>query len=292
MTSSPDLPLEPADDNGLRIGAASEAVPVSVVIPCYRARATIGRAIASVAAQTRRPLEVIVVDDASGDDTPDELKRLAERYGRDWLKILAFDQNRGVSEARNAGIDLAKGAYVAFLDADDTWYPFKLDVQYRYMAADPQIAMTGHLHDLRTDGEPVDCVPPVAVRADPIGNASVLMKNPFVTPSVMIRADAGVRFLPVRRYMEDHLAWQITVLSGQRVERLRHIMASIYKPPVVATGLSSHLLAMERAELGNYLHLARIGYISPVLVPLLQAYSLAKFVRRLLLVAISRRRRP
>lgn len=273
-------------------GDAVEFASVSVVIPCYRAGATIGRAVASVDAQTLRPLEVIVVDDASGDDTQDELERLAARYGRDWVKILAFPKNRGVSEARNAGIDLAKGAYVAFLDADDTWYPFKLEVQYRYMSADPKIAMTGHLHDLRAEGEPFDGVAPVAVRADPIGRASVLMKNPFVTPSVMIRADAGVRFLPVRRYMEDHLAWQIAVLSGQRVERLRHVMASIYKPPVVATGLSSHLLAMERAELGNYVHLARNGYVSPVLVPVLQAYSLAKFVRRLLLVAIARRRRP
>ena len=98
---------------------------VSVVIPAYNASATIADAVASVRAQTVRPLEIIIVDDCSKDDTVQRVEALA---GPD-LILIRSPQNGGGGAARNRGIDAARGDFVAFLDSDDLWVPHKLAKQ-------------------------------------------------------------------------------------------------------------------------------------------------------------------
>ena len=104
---------------------------VSVIIPAYRAARTLGGAVDSVLAQTMRDYELIVVDDASPDDTP----RLVQAYGPS-VRLIRLPTNRGVSAARNAGIDVARGAWLAFLDADDAWEPEKLERQLAALSLD------------------------------------------------------------------------------------------------------------------------------------------------------------
>lgn len=94
-------------------------VTVSVIIPCYNRAAMIGDAIASVHAQTRSPLELIVVDDASTDDSAD----VAERAG---ARVIRLNENRGNSTARNVGTRVASGDAIAWLDSDDYWEPHHL----------------------------------------------------------------------------------------------------------------------------------------------------------------------
>lgn len=96
---------------------------VSVVIPTFNRRRLVERALASVAAQTRAADEVIVVDDGSTDGTGDLVQaRFSE------VKYL-FQENRGVSAARNRGIREAAGEWIALLDSDDEWLPEKLERQ-------------------------------------------------------------------------------------------------------------------------------------------------------------------
>ena len=102
---------------------------VSVIIPTHDRAAVLGRAIESVLAQSLKPLEVIVVDDGSSDDTA---ALVGQRYPR--VRFLR-QQNRGVSAARNAGIELARGEWLAFLDSDDEWLPGKLAAQRDALAA-------------------------------------------------------------------------------------------------------------------------------------------------------------
>ena len=106
---------------------------VSVVIPAYNARNTIGEAIASVECQTygKEQFEIIVVDDGSTDGTGEWVK---SRYPQVTLEMLA---NRGPSGARNHGIALARGEFVAFLDADDAWQENKIEYQIRMLREDP-----------------------------------------------------------------------------------------------------------------------------------------------------------
>lgn len=102
---------------------------VSVVIPSYNAEAFVDRAVASALAQTASPLEVICIDDGSADGTLGVLRRAeADHPGR--VTVLA-GPNRGACAARNRGLAAASGAYVQFLDADDTLAPEKIERQLR-----------------------------------------------------------------------------------------------------------------------------------------------------------------
>lgn len=96
---------------------------ISVIIPSYNRAHTLGRALDSVVVQKDVMVEIIVVDDASDDETVDLLS------GYPSIKHIRFTNNAGVSRARNAGIEAAKYDWLAFLDSDDTWMPNKLSKQ-------------------------------------------------------------------------------------------------------------------------------------------------------------------
>jgi glycosyltransferase involved in cell wall biosynthesis len=91
---------------------------ISVVIPLYNKCKTIRRALGSVFAQSVQPYEIIVVNDGS----TDESERIVEQINDPFIRLV-HQTNAGVSAARNKGIELAKGDWIAFLDADDEWKP-------------------------------------------------------------------------------------------------------------------------------------------------------------------------
>ncbi len=106
---------------------------ISVIIPVFNRSAVIGRAIESVLNQTYPAHQVIVVDDASTDETPRVLERYLPR-----IRIIRLTQNRGVSAARNAGIRAATGDWIAFLDSDDQWLPEKLQMAVEFHREHPE----------------------------------------------------------------------------------------------------------------------------------------------------------
>ena len=107
-----------------------EKTAVTIVMPAYRAERYIGEAVASVLAQTCPDWELLVVVDAS----PDESAAAAEKAaaGDPRVRILRLPANVGVAEARMAGVREAKTAWVAFLDSDDAWTPEKLERQLAF----------------------------------------------------------------------------------------------------------------------------------------------------------------
>jgi glycosyltransferase involved in cell wall biosynthesis len=106
---------------------------ISVVIPVYNREQTIGRAIDSVLAQELLPEEIIVVDDGSTDDTPEILNLYLPK-----IQVVR-QENKGVSAARNRGIEVAAGKWIAFLDSDDEWMPDKLQKQIVFIEQHPNI---------------------------------------------------------------------------------------------------------------------------------------------------------
>ncbi len=103
---------------------------ISVIIPAYNAENFIDETIDSVLAQTYQDFEIIVVDDGSKDRTVDIVR---QRALEDKRIILLRQENQGVAAARNLAIHHAKGVYIAPIDADDIWYPLKLEKQVACM---------------------------------------------------------------------------------------------------------------------------------------------------------------
>lgn len=266
----------------------STTAPVSVVIPCYRCAGTIAASVASVAAQTRRPVEVILVDDASGDGTLDALHALAELHPPGWVVVVAAPANGGPSRARNLGWERASQPYVAFLDADDTWAPQKIALQMEVLEADPDLALVAHRMAVRERGAKTLPVRP-PVRATAIGRRRFLLNNPFPTASVVLRRDLPFRFNERFRRVEDFLLWAEIGFSGYRCAKLNQVLAYWHKPTFGAGGLSADLDAMHRAGKEVRRELLRKGLVTPAEHWFARSIGLVRRTRRRLLLAMRSR---
>lgn len=263
-------------------------VPVSVVIPCFRAAHTIGRALRSVGAQTVLPREIIVVDDASDDGTAERVRQIAAALDLPLpVRVQCQRENRGAGEARNAGWDTADGDYVAFLDADDAWHPQKIERQSGFMEAHRDIGISGHRHRVVLGDSP-----PAAASLEAghriLGRRDFLLANRFVTPSVMLRTSLPLRFATGKRHMEDHHLWAQAACQGVGIARLDAELCDIFKPSFGHTGLSAQLWKMEMGELDSYRRLRSAGHVGAAVWAGLSAWSLAKFMRRLAIVTVRR----
>jgi glycosyltransferase involved in cell wall biosynthesis len=120
----------PADSNNPSI---SKGPLVSVIVPCYNGAAFLDAALRSALAQTYPEVEVVLIDDGSTDNSPEIAARFPVRYIR--------QRNRGLAEARNAGIRESRGNYVVFLDADDRLKPEAIEVGVRALEPRPDCAL-------------------------------------------------------------------------------------------------------------------------------------------------------
>jgi len=110
---------------------------VSVVIPAYNQGQFVQATVLSALAQTYQPVEVIVVDDGSTDDTKQQLAPFLKQI------IYVHQKNAGLSAARNTGIRRARGEWIALLDADDLWHRQKLQIQLEAIQGDSDVALIG-----------------------------------------------------------------------------------------------------------------------------------------------------
>lgn len=125
-----------------------DALKLSVVIPAKNAERTIGRSIGSLKNQTHQPDEVIVVDNDSSDSTAQE----AARHGHNLNVRIIRCRRPGSAAARNAGIEAARGDLIAFLDADDVWYPEKTESQLKITGDGPSTFSGTFMHYLSPSG--------------------------------------------------------------------------------------------------------------------------------------------
>lgn len=156
-------------------------VTVSVIIPAYNAEKFIKESIDSVLSQTFNNFEIIVIDDGSSDNT----FNIANSYGAN-VKVY-MQNNAGAGAARNYGAKLAKGAWLAFLDADDLWAPEKLELQmsisnnYFWSYTDSYFIGSSHNGSLKSS----DVSPHMSGKVVP----TLIVNNFIGTSTVMIRKD-------------------------------------------------------------------------------------------------------
>ena len=259
-------------------------LPVSVIMPAYNAQRFVRRAVLSIANQTEHPLEVIIVDDGSKDDTWDMVLEASKEFSFLQIQGIRLPFNSGPGAARDAGWDRAKGKYVAFLDADDVWHPDKLKLQYSWMVEKHNLVITGHRCDViaEQDVEPVN-TDDMACKIRSFSFRDFLISNRLSTPSVMVKTSLSMRFPDNLRYCEDYYLWlEIVSLHGE-VGWIDLPLAHLFKAKYGASGLSSELYQMERGELIALKNIYKAQRITLLTWAVSVLWSILKFLNRLVL---------
>jgi glycosyltransferase involved in cell wall biosynthesis len=189
-------------------------VAVSVVIPAYNAAAQIENAIDSVLAQSMPPMEIIVVDDGSTDDTA---KLVARRYPQ---IILIRQENQGCGPARNTGCRIARGEWLAFLDADDEWLPEKLEKQLT-RTRDPEVAVISARATTK-DG--------IGLGTE-IAFTTLWHRNVLIVSSTLVRRAAfeAAGGFWTERYCEDYHLWLRLAGAGWKIANCSQDLV-LYRP--------------------------------------------------------------
>jgi glycosyltransferase involved in cell wall biosynthesis len=263
---------------------------VSVVIPCFNSATTIERALRSVEHQTTKPNEVLVVDDASSDNTVSVIEQYARTSSIN-IRVIKQSVNGGPSVARNAAWNVATGEFIAFLDADDQWHPQKLELQLGAMLASPTCAMSFHDH-LFGSSEKFETLPLVPVTSQATLR-NYLLRNRSATPTVMLRTALTERFTSTKRYAEDYLLWMTIIASHGSVLHIHATLAHCSNPGYGGSGQSGKLWKMERSELSGFASLWRSEALSLPTLVAVSIWSITKYLLRLFdtfLIPIRRRR--
>ncbi len=253
---------------------------VSVIMSAFNAEAYLREAVDSILAQTFGDFELIVVDDASTDRT---LEIVAE-YSDPRIRVIRNPSNLGVGGARNRGLRLARGKYIAMHDADDTSVPDRLAQQVTYLDAHPEVGLIGstqlHVNTSQTLAETFpsirdfkypdaainpdttgrlefdtnwfavpSCEPPMALVVSPLSdlaiNWTLLLHNAFANPTIMFRRSVSLRLGGFSEKPEQRYVEDYPTYSLFA----RHTrVANLEKPLVTHRGHSASVSAQNETE--------------------------------------------
>lgn len=206
---------------------------VSVLIPVFNAERYLRACIESVLTQTFRDFEILAIDDASADRS----LQVLESFDDPRLRLIRNTRNLGQPGTRNRGITLARGEYIALLDADDACEPHRLATQVAYLDHNPQLAAVGSFANVIDDDGSVMHVLEVPTCPQEI-RQRMFSHNCFVHPSVMARRHA---LIEVGGYDDRYRAAQDYDLFLRLLDH--HALANLAEPLVryrIHAGQISH----------------------------------------------------
>lgn len=191
---------------------------VSIVMPAFNVAPYVEEAVATLHAQTHPAIELVAIDDGSGDGTGELLRILSERWrGEGRRMIVVSQENEGAAAARNAGLARAKGAFICFLDADDRIAPDLVTRLVDLLQTDVDLVLAAPLwRYIDTDGRPTGVISdPRGLRHDA---ASLAVKGPLHSATgVMVRAEAARATAPFDTTLKGciDLDWFVRILAGR-----------------------------------------------------------------------------
>lgn len=249
---------------------------LSIIIPAYNSEKTIERCIESIVDEVKSnslEYEVIVVDDGSVDHTKDVVQRMASCNS--CIKYV-YQENAGPSRARNTGLSLAQGKYVALNDSDDEWLTGKLRVQLDFLKCNPKVLLVCSNY-----GKNSELTEPFRITAK-----KELFHNYFSPQTSVFSVDIAknYRFDEAMKYSEDmkffidilkeNECWFVPFFATKNIEG---------KSSFGQSGLSANLKAMERGELQNLSYMGKLKMAGWCDIAFAKCYSYAKYIRRLIL---------
>lgn len=242
---------------------------ISVIIPVFNAEKSVGNTLTSVKNQTwRGKFEIIVVNDGSTDGSAAEIEKFRLQNADMNIQVI-HQENQGVSAARNVGLKLAKGKFIALLDADDIWLPEKTERQLPYLNGEKAnldfISCRRLHHKLK--------YPFLAVtnKLAIVSFRKLLCRNEIPTPTVIFKTkilqNIGY-FSESHCYAEDHNFWlKISLNHTMAILDEELVIAGEGKRSFGVSGLSGNLKEMEKGfqmtlrELYEVKHLSKIEFV-------------------------------
>ncbi|PIE15008.1 MAG: glycosyl transferase [Rhodobacterales bacterium] len=178
-------------------------VNVSVIMPLFNAGRTLAASVASVRAQSHPGWELLLIDDASQDDSLALAQRLAAQDPR--IRLLQMPGRSGAAAARNLGLQTARGRFIGFLDADDLWHPAKLERQLDFhLHSGAALSFTGYARVSDPEGALITRMPGL----DRVGYRRLLCNNPIGCLTVLYdTAICGKMPMPLFKRQHDYALW-------------------------------------------------------------------------------------
>jgi len=251
----------------------------SVVIPTYNSEKTIEACLTSVLTQSLPALEVLVVDDYSCDSTETVVRQCESMYAAAGIKLqfLCLAQNAGPSIARNKGINIAEGDFIAFLDSDDIWHNDKLAIIDRFLKDTPAGLV---FHDYT---EKLAFSSDTRKKHYDIELWSIyrlLLCNPAQTSCVVVRKQLATMFFDeAMRHCEDYDLWMRIAEDFSVYRLVGDPLTRLGRPQLSAGGLSSDRVAMRIAEMRVCYNFSRRAWLTRGgVLPILLCFSLLKFM--------------
>ncbi|WP_311749506.1 glycosyltransferase family 2 protein [Proteus terrae] len=172
---------------------------VSVIMPCFDSELYLADSIKSVLNQTYQNFELIIIDDNSKDST----LKIANSFNDDRITIISFTENKGAGAARNKGIELAKGRFIAFLDSDDLWNKQKLEIQVEFMLKNNYHLTYSYYQCFNKNGISNTKTPPLSISYKKLLYCNVIGCLTAVYDIHMI----GKQYMPIIRKRQDMGLW-------------------------------------------------------------------------------------
>lgn len=210
---------------------------VSVVIPVYNREKTIVRAVKSVLNQTYKNIEVIVVDDCSSDNSRNVIESAFSENNN--VHYICLEKNSGACVARNRGVQLSKGKYVAFLDSDDAFLPNKIEKQINYLCeTKAQLCATDYIRYRKDGSEEI-------VKTKPGSQEEVyneLLYCNFITTGTLLGYKECFVEVPFDESLPRYQDWDLVLRLSQKYTFcfLKENTLLQYYQPVSITASTNH----------------------------------------------------
>lgn len=205
--------------NKLNVSSLSERLTVSVVMPVYNAERYLEEAVDSILKQSVDDFEFLIFDDGSTDRSVEILRSYKDRR----IKVYFSDRNRGYTHWLNEGLEIARGKYVARMDADDVSLLNRFEKQVEFLEENPDVGVLGsNVWFINEEGKKL------RIKENPKTDTEIrwvlLLDNPFIHPSMMFRRDLlvhnNLKYDPTYQPSEDYKLWSemLTLCKGFNME--------------------------------------------------------------------------
>lgn len=256
---------------------------ISVIIPVYNAESSIITTLNSVRNQTwQGRFEIIVIDDGSTDQSVEIVEKYQNHNPALNIRIIR-QPNRGVSAARNAGLRIANGNFIALLDADDEWLQEKTAAQMQYLKNESlnidflSCVRAGHRVKFPYSVDQNNLIP--------VSFNKLMLRNEIPTPTVIFKRkileNTGY-FSESHRFAEDHNYWlKISRNNHMFILNKELVIAGGGKRSFGASGLSGNLVEMEKGFQRTLKEMREYGYLSPTRYLFYHIFYRLKYILRL-----------